>query len=79
MRDNMRLYIEEYKKCGCSIGPLPKSELPGYCALHGNNFSRRHLVPKDLLTEAIKKAEGDQNWIELVKLETIRDMRDNFQ
>lgn len=37
-------WIEEYAHCGCSIGPLPKRDLPGYCALHGNNWKNRYRV-----------------------------------
>jgi hypothetical protein len=32
-------FFEEYKSCGCVSGQSAKSELPGYCATHGNEPS----------------------------------------
>lgn len=46
-----KLWIEQYKGCGCSIGPLPKRKLVGYCAIHGNDVLVRYAVPAN----AIKK------------------------
>jgi len=30
------LWIEQYRGCGCSVGPMLKRNLPGYCATHGS-------------------------------------------
>jgi hypothetical protein len=38
------LWIEEYSHCGCSVGPFPKRDLPGYCATHGNGWKNRYPV-----------------------------------
>lgn len=43
------MWIETYSKCGCSIGPVKKSELLGYCALHGNNWITRIRVKRNKL------------------------------
>lgn len=40
------LWIEQYKGCGCSFGPVPRSDLPGYYAVHGGNYIKRYRVPK---------------------------------
>lgn len=40
-----KLWIEQYKGCGCSVGPLPESDLPGYCATHGSDVLRRYPLP----------------------------------
>jgi hypothetical protein len=39
------MWIEEYHGCGCSIGPVKKSELVGYCAIHGGNWKVRRNTP----------------------------------
>jgi hypothetical protein len=41
------MWIEQYKKCGCSIGPLLKEELVGYCAIHGNEVLKRYSIPNE--------------------------------
>lgn len=38
------LWIECYEKCGCSFGPVPRRDLPGYCAKHGNNWKAQYKV-----------------------------------
>lgn len=41
------LWLECYEKCGCSFGPSPRRELPGYCSRHGNNWKKRYKLPDD--------------------------------
>jgi hypothetical protein len=40
----MTKWIEEYQGCGCSIGPVPFSDLVGYCAIHGGDVIRCYRV-----------------------------------
>ena len=42
-----KLWIEEYRGCGCSIGPIPKNELIGYCAIHGSDMVNRFALPQE--------------------------------
>lgn len=35
------VWLEEYKRCGCSFIADKKSDLPGYCPRHFDDFRRR--------------------------------------
>jgi hypothetical protein len=38
-------YFEEYKHCSCSFVALKRSELLGYCQVHGNDYRHRMKLP----------------------------------
>ncbi len=39
------VYLEEYKKCGCSFATRLKRDLPGYCPIHGTDRKRCTKLP----------------------------------
>ena len=56
------LWIEQYRGCGCSVGPVPKRDLLGYCATHGNNRLVAYPVPcnkREWAKAASRKAKSD--------------------
>lgn len=54
-----RLYIEEYH-CGCSAGPLRRSELPGYCGHHGEDRRGLYPLPTDQEVAALKRCNDPE-------------------
>ncbi len=38
-------WLEEYSQCGCTCVAKKKSQLTGYCAYHGNDWSHRYKLP----------------------------------
>jgi hypothetical protein len=38
------MWIEDYKKCGCSSEAKEKKDLLGYCKTHGHSFARRYRI-----------------------------------
>lgn len=50
-RRKAALYIEGYR-CGCSMGPLPRRELLGYCGKHGENRRELYKIPPAYTQEA---------------------------
>lgn len=47
------VWMEEYKTCSCTFLAEKKSELPGYCEKHGNDY--RHRISMVLTKEEEKK------------------------
>jgi len=42
-----RLWIYDYKGCGCTDGPKPKSKMLRYCGKHGSDLQHAYLLPKE--------------------------------
>jgi hypothetical protein len=52
-------WIETYK-CGCQSAALKRSELLGYCGIHGSDKQERFKLPFDTKAEALAFVNADR-------------------
>jgi hypothetical protein len=58
------MWIEDYKKCGCSSEAEKKTDLLGYCKVHGHSFARRYRINEYYRVKIISCSIPQYAWYE---------------